>query len=348
MKQVIAKEALLEVAARHGLPSASKRLAAMSNSLRDDLVQLEGRLVSLLDGQHGPVEDAVRHLLDSGGKRMRPLLCLLAHRAFRAVPMRTVMLTLAQVGELVHAASLMHDDVIDLGELRRGRPTARMVYGNAASVLGGDLLLVQAFSLTHSTEVPHLLTRLLEVLQRMIAAESMQLARRGRTNVSVEDCFEIISGKTAALFEWSVEAGARAARADESSVRALRLFGHEIGMAFQLVDDVLDLRKDPSSVGKSVLQDIQAGTMTYPVIRAARVQEGLGELLMAATELSGEEEDLGREILDLIRTGGGIESTLKEITHRTERARQALTALPESLVRSALDATAVELAARTR
>jgi octaprenyl-diphosphate synthase len=348
MKQAIATEALLEVAARHGLPTASDRLIAMSESLRDDLARLEGRLASTLNGQRGPVEDAVRHLLSTGGKRMRPLLCLLAHRAFRAVPMRTVMITLAQVGELVHAASLMHDDVIDLGEMRRGRPTARIVYGNAASVLGGDLLLVQAFSLTHSTEVPHLLTRLLEVLHRMIAAESMQLARRGRTDVTVEDCFEIISGKTAALFEWCVEAGARSAQADEGSIEALRQFGHEIGMAFQLVDDVLDLRKDPSSVGKSVLQDIQAGTMTYPVIQAARVRADLGELLKAAVTSNGEGEKLGAEILDLVRKGGGIEITLQEIAQRTERAREALTALPESLVRTALDATAVELAARTR
>ena len=150
-------------------------------------------------------------------------------------------------------------DVIDLGDTRRDRPTARFVFGNGASVLGGDLLLVQALGLIEAAGVPRLMTSMLSVLRRMIAAESLQLENRFRTDVSAEDYFDVSMGKTASLFEWAVEAGARAVGAEDDVVSTLVEFGHHTGIAFQLLDDLLDLEHDPSAIGKNVLQDVQGG-----------------------------------------------------------------------------------------
>jgi octaprenyl-diphosphate synthase len=237
----------------------------------------------------------------------------------------------------------MHDDVIDLGELRRNRPAPRIVYGNAASVLGGNLLLVQAMGLTQKAGIPGLLDRLLDVLHRMVAAESLQLERRGRTDLNEVDYFEIVSGKTAALFEWSAEAGARAAQAPDDSLPALRIFAREMGFAFQLVDDVLDLSKDSGAVGKAVLQDIRAGTMTYPLIHAARIRPKLRRWLKTL----GEERALGQAILEAVRESGGDEAARREIARRTERALQALSILPVSQSAEILAAMATNLAKRT-
>jgi octaprenyl-diphosphate synthase len=278
---------------------------------------------------------------------VRPTLCLLAGRAFPPNQPVSSLLSLAQAAELVHAASLMHDDVIDLGELRRGRPAPRMIYGNAASVLGGDLFLVQSFHLTQSAGIPGLLDSLLTVLDRMIEAESLQLERRGRTETDEADYFDIVSGKTAALFEWSAQAGALAARAPEESRSALTLYAHEIGITFQLVDDLLDLSKDAASVGKAVLQDIRSGTMTYPVILAAKLHPKMKKWLKVLA--TGEEETaLGEAVLEMLRKSGCREATVREITRRTERAERALSILPPSPVRQVLAALSAALAARTR
>jgi octaprenyl-diphosphate synthase len=222
-----------------------------------------------------------------------------------------------------------------------------MIYGNAASVLGGDLLLVQSFDLTRSAGIEGLLENLLEVLHRMIAAESLQLERRGRTDLDEADYFEIVSGKTAALFEWCTEAGARAAWAPEASRSALRLYAHEIGITFQLVDDMLDLSKDPASVGKAVLQDIRAGTMTYPLIQAAKMHPELKKWLLELAEGEGETAP-GEEVLEMLNNSGFREATRWEITRRTERAQQALSVLPPSQARQVLAALAKGLASRTK
>jgi len=253
---------------------------------------------------------------------------------------------LAQAGELVHCASLLHDDVIDLGETRRGRPAARLVFGNAASVLGGDLLLVQALELAEAAGVPGVLSRLLETLGRMVEAESLQLERRGRLDVSENDYFEVVAGKTAALFEWCAESGARAAGASLAQVRALSSYGAEVGVAFQLVDDILDLVRGAADVGKSVLQDLGSGTLTFPVIRALRNRKDLRGLLrsLAAGERLSEASRLG----EAIEQAGGIDAGRREVSRRTELAREALRALPKSPARDALHLLAGQLAQRLK
>jgi octaprenyl-diphosphate synthase len=341
-----ARRALLRLAERQSLDRVVSQLEATPEAALEYVSRLDEQLAALGGTAEGPASEAVQHLLQVGGKRVRPLLCLLAARTINASQAVASVEPLAQAGELVHCASLLHDDVIDLGETRRGRPAARLVFGNAASVLGGDLLLVQALELTEAAAVPGVLSRLLETLGRMVAAESLQLERRGRLDVSEADYFDVVGGKTAALFEWCAEAGGRAAGASEPQARTLRSFGAELGVAFQLVDDVLDLADSGAQVGKSVLQDLGSGTLTFPVIRALRNRKELRGLLrsLAAGERQAELDRFGEVIVQ----AGGIAAGRKEVWRRTELAREALGSLPASPARDALHMLAGQLARRIK
>ena len=276
---------------------------------------------------------------------MRPLLCLLAARVGSSDPRRAW--PLAQAAELVHNATLLHDDVVDVGETRRGRQTARAVFGNAAAVLGGDLLLVEALTAIHTSELPQLLPAMLGVLRRMVEAESLQLATRGHTDLTTQTHLRICVGKTASLFGWVTEAGARAGGAAPDTAIALRRYGHDIGIAFQLVDDLLDLTADPDVAGKAVLQDVRQGTVTYAAIPALRADGPLAARVRAAATGSAD-GDLGRDLVAAVQRHGGLERARQLITTRTRRARSALRPLGGRHAAQALDRIAVELAERSR
>jgi octaprenyl-diphosphate synthase len=342
----VARRALLRLAERQSLDSVVARLETRPEAVLEYIAGLDDRLAALAGAADGPARDAVQHLVAAGGKRVRPLLCLLSTRSIPGGRADGAVELLAQAGELVHCASLLHDDVIDLGETRRGRPAARIVFGNAASVLGGDLLLVQALELAESAGIPGVLSRLLETLGRMVEAESLQLERRGCLDVSENDYFEVVAGKTAALFEWCAEAGARAAGASAPQADALRSYGAELGVAFQLVDDVLDLQRGPEEVGKSVLQDVGSGTLTFPVIRALRNRKDLRGLLR--TLATGEQPSEALRLGEAIEQAGGIDAGRREVSRRTELAREALRTLPPSPARDALHLLAGQLALRLK
>lgn len=346
MTMTSARDALLDVAGRHDLGRLRDRITALADDLAADLLAVEEVLPQLLDGSSDLARRSARHLLLHGGKRVRPTLCLLAARIEGSVPPPSVR-KLAAVAEAIHAATLLHDDVIDLGDTRRDRPTARRIFGNAASVLGGDLLLVQALDLIQQAGVPELMPSMLGVLRRMIAAEAIQLARRGRTDVGPEDYFGVVEGKTASLFEWALEAGARVVGAPESTVVALSVFGGNVGVAFQMLDDLLDLTRDPDVIGKAVLQDVRAGTVTWPVLHALRVRPALAPRLRVAAE--GEEDgDLATDVLAALAEAGAVQLALAEIRRRTALAMETLEGLDPSPARTALGVVAGGLLERSR
>jgi len=347
MSEAIAQSALLRVAEHHSLDSVSKRLAVLPDTYLAELAEVERQLARIEADGAGPAVEVVRHLIGAGGKRVRPIVCLLSGRAFPPREPGPELLPLAQVAELMHCASLLHDDVIDVGDFRRARPAPRVVFGNAASVLGGDLLLVRAVALTEAAKIPKLFESMITVLRRMVESESRQLEFRGRTDVTEEDYFAIVDGKTAALFEWSAEAGARAAGAPEALVSALKAFAHEMGVAFQLADDVLDLLQDPVVAGKAVQQDLRVGTLTFPVIRAARNRPAL-RVRLREIGTGDEEEDRVSSIVEAIEQAGGIRAGRQEIARRTELARSALRALPKSPAREAMAGLVSHLANRAR
>ncbi len=221
-----------------GLERLGDRIAVLGALAGPDLAVVEAALGDLPRGPAVVLRGAA-HLLDLGGKRLRPLCVALAARAGRGFSDEARELAVAV--ELIHSATLLHDDVVDDGDVRRGAATARRLYGNAASIFAGDWLLVEALRRVRQTKIPGVLERLLSVIAEMILAESAQLENRGRLQVDRALYLHIVEGKTAALFRWAMFAGARAGGLDERQCHALEGFGLDLGVAFQAVD------YDPSS-----------------------------------------------------------------------------------------------------
>lgn len=336
---------LAELAQTHTLTPLASRLSAMPTETVQDMVELEAELRRAMSGDRGPGAEAAQYLLNAGGKRVRPLMCLLAARMFEPEGEIPHLGSLARVSELIHGATLLHDDVIDLGELRRGKPAARLVYGNALAVLGGDLLLVQSVQTVARAHVAELLGSLLDVLREMITAETLQLERRGRVDVTEDQYFEVARGKTGSLFRWAVEAGGRVAQAPRPLVSLLQTFGYSVGEAFQLVDDLLDLMQDPEDVGKTVMADLAGGTVTYPVIRVLDAAPELRQRLANGVETDA---TFASDLHEALRTTGALAATRREIRRRTDQAGAALDAFPAGWARDMLGAFVDELAERSR
>src|SRR5512146_2814542 len=214
-------------------------------NLAEELAALELELTRATEDAEETLRAAARHLVGSGGKRIRPTVTLLACGACSG-PLRAAV-PFACAAELTHSATLLHDDVIDDGPVRRGQPASRVLWGNAVSVLSGDWLLTRALEIV-SAEPAHraALAPLLATMRRLVEGEVLQLSLRGTFAASEQDYLAVVIGKTASLFGWAAAAGAWAAGVDGEVPSALVRFGEGIGIAFQLVDDALDYAADPA------------------------------------------------------------------------------------------------------
>jgi octaprenyl-diphosphate synthase len=254
-----------------------ERLLDVQSLVGDQLEWVQSALDSVTRDGVPPATEAAHHLVSRGGKRVRPLLVMLSAGCFGAL--NDDCRTLALVSELVHTSSLLHDDVTDEGMERRGVATSRRLWGNAVSVLAGDLLLVHALSLT-SMEMPSVMAELLVTLRAMVDGEVLQL--RGRTELLVSEShyYKVVRGKTASLFAWSARSGALSGGASQQRAGRLGSFGEKLGVAFQLVDDVLDYVG--TATGKTSLTDLRDGKLTLPLVLAVQrfpeLTEGLLEI----------------------------------------------------------------------
>ena len=335
------------VCAGRGLATLAGKLSELRTWLADDLAEVERALAAAGSGDT-LAHQSVRHLLDQDGKRLRPICVALAARVgsgFNAAAR-----TYAVAVELVHNATLLHDDVVDVGDVRRGYPAARVVYGNAASIFGGDWLLIDALGRIQTAGHPEVLSRMLEVIKEMVIAESLQLARRGRVRGGASEYFRIIEGKTAALFRWAMFAGARAGGVDPELAGALETFGQKLGVAFQLVDDLLDFAGDPAATGKALLTDLREGKMTYPLILAMERDAGLGPALerFCAAEDGAIDPDLGAHIARTMEAAGVSEDCLALATKLCREAIKSLSVLPPGRARSSLESVALSVPRRRR
>ncbi|MCS6898160.1 MAG: polyprenyl synthetase family protein [Myxococcales bacterium] len=331
--------ARLESSARGGGAAVvADRLVAMRAFLGDDLRQVEEEL-GVLEGKATPLHRSARHLLDLGGKRLRPICVALASRVGRGfVPAAR---EIAVAVELIHSATLLHDDVVDVGDLRRGAPTARVLYGNAASIFAGDWLLVDALQRIQRVGIPGLLDRVLGVLKEMLDAEALQLENRGKLRVPQADYFRVIEGKTASLFRWGMFAGGRAGEASPGQCEALACFGQSLGVAFQVIDDVLDVAGDEATVGKTMFADLREGKVTFPLLVALDRDAGLEEMLREV--LGGEETGGEVDIALRIRASGAVEESLALAARLSSEALGHLVALPPGPVRDALEGVALAM-----
>ncbi|MBI4819097.1 MAG: polyprenyl synthetase family protein [Deltaproteobacteria bacterium] len=334
---------LERASAETGGAELAARLAELQLWLGADLAELERELSRIereleqprLDGSLDRALLAARHLVALPGKRVRPICVLLAARLGGVGPSPAVH-RLALASELVHTATLLHDDVIDEGTERRGVTTARRVFGNSASVLAGDHLLVRALKLVASTELPGLLPKMLSVIDAMITAESMQLASRISPILGAEAILTIIRGKTGALFAWSMEAGGVAAGFGPLELARLSQIGMSGGIAFQLADDVLDLAGDAEDLGKSTFSDLREGKVTWPV----RIALERDPALMAQVRSAALEESPGvacSRLAEGVRATGALQATSHAASEYLDKAVQGLAQFEDSPARRAIE-----------
>jgi octaprenyl-diphosphate synthase len=336
---------LARISVTRGVPDLGDRLASLERWVRGDLRDFERELATLPRGAR-VVQQAAHHLLDLKGKHLRPMCVVLASRLGTGFSERARGLAMAV--ELVHGATLLHDDVVDAADLRRGQPAARMVYGNAASIFAGDWLLVSALQRVARANLPGVLERMLAVIEEMILAESLQLERRGRIVADREDYFRIIEGKTAALFRWAMLAGARAGGVSADAEDALERYGLHLGVAFQAVDDSLDFLGDAQVLGKDPLADLREGKVTFPLVVALEREPALGGRLEAAlAEEVPRVEDL-TAIAHAVRATGALEATRQLAEDHAGRAIAQLETLPAGAARDALATVALASLGRTK
>lgn len=283
----------------------------------------------------GLIPEVARHLIDSGGKRLRPMLTLAAAEMCGYGGGNHV--KLAASVEFMHTATLLHDDVVDESDLRRGKLAARLLWGNQASVLVGDFLLGQAFKMM--VEVGSL--EALEVLSGAAAViaegEVMQLAAANNTATTEDEYLAVVSAKTAALFSAAAEVGPIVAARDRTDRAAFRSYGANLGLAFQLIDDALDYGGNSAELGKKVGDDFREGKITLPVVLAYRRGSDEDRAFWRRVMEDGKIEDGDLETaVGLMRKHQTIEDTIERARHFGAVARDALAPFPESDHRSAL------------
>ena len=332
---------LAALSGARGALDLRQRLATLGRWVRADLADFEAELQVLPRGAR-VVQAAAHHLLDLRGKHLRPLCVALASRFGDGFTARARGLAVAV--ELVHTATLLHDDVVDLAERRRGEPAAAVVYGNAASIFAGDWLLVAALRRIGAAGIDGLLDRMLAVIDEMILAESLQLERRGRIVGDRDEYFHIVEGKTAALFRWAMLAGARSAEMSSAHEEALERYGLHLGVAFQAVDDELDFQSFDGT-GKDPLVDLREGKMTYPLIVAIEREPGLGARIESLLGAASSVELVA--IGAAVRGTGALEATRALAEHHVRLALDALAELPAGPARESLETVALASLERT-
>jgi octaprenyl-diphosphate synthase len=316
--------------------------------LRGELAQVEEALLSASTSEIEAVQEAARHILGAGGKRVRPQMVLLTAGAFggslrRAVPV-------AAACELVHTATLVHDDIVDDSDSRRGRMAVQFYFGNSASVLMGDYLVVRAFRLVSGDPNREFLNELIDAIARMCEGEVLQICVKSDTSVRVEVYEKIIECKTALLMSACTRFGAILGGASPHAVEEMAEFGYNTGMAFQIQDDILDFVGEEKWLGKPVGTDLREGKVTLPVIFAlqdarASERDALLGIYEKPGPLSAEEVRRAREI---IAAAGGFDRARSHAMEYILRSRRNLAAMPDGRYKEALEALSAQIVDRSR
>lgn len=286
-----------------------------------------------------PMIPAIGHyIVNSGGKRLRPLLCILSAKLFDYEGRRHI--PLAVVVEFLHTASLLHDDVVDSAEVRRGMPSANGVWGNQASVLVGDFLFSRAFEMMVTDGEMSILDLLSRVSNTLAEGEVLQLLRTFHLEMTEAQYLEVIERKTAILFSAAAEIGARVNGRNDEVIRRMAEYGMCLGVAFQLMDDALDYAAEAEAVGKPVGHDLAEGKITLPLIHAMQKDEHLVRVVEGVAERGGYAEGEREQVRQAVDAAGGIARCLATAVDYAERAKRALPVQEDTEVRRLLSALA--------
>jgi octaprenyl-diphosphate synthase len=314
-------------------PKASLKL--LFDLVSDDMAGVNRIIMDKARSDVDLIPELARHLIDSGGKRLRPMLTLASARMCGYEGGDHVQL--AASVEFMHTATLLHDDVVDESDLRRGKKSARILWGNEASVLVGDFLLGQAFKMmvdVGSLEALRILSNAAAVIAE---GEVMQLIASKNTETNEDEYLAIIIAKTAALFSAAGEVGAVLAERPKTEQAALRSYGKNLGIAFQLLDDVLDYSGDQEQLGKSVGDDFREGKITLPVVLSFRRGNDENRKFWRRVLQDGDTRDGDlEEAISLIRKSGAIEDTVERARHYGSIAHDALAIFPDTNYKAAL------------
>ena len=303
--------------------------------LDEDLQRIEEEINKNLQSSVPLIALVTRYIMRSGGKRLRPLLMVLAARLLNYQGNDHYGLSI--VFEYLHAATLLHDDVVDNAELRRGRPSANTLWGNAAVVLVGDFLLATSFFLSVTSGNLKILRILSETTTSMAEGEVLQLINSDNLEISQEEYIEVIKRKTAILISAACQIGAILARADQEQEEAMRSFGLNLGIAFQLRDDFLDYTGSAEEFGKPVGKDLQEGKITLPLIHALQSShDGDHQRLVELIISDRNYEQIFTEVKKIIQDHQGLDYTDNLANYYITEAKSALSIFPESPTRQSL------------
>ncbi|WP_263357190.1 polyprenyl synthetase family protein [Acidicapsa ligni] len=302
--------------------------------LRPELAAIEIELGRDAVSTVSTITEIAEYLRVGGGKRIRPTLLLLSARCLGYAG--SGMIRLGAVVELVHTATLVHDDIIDGADTRRGRPSANTTWGNEKCVLAGDWLYMQAFHIALEERNFKVLDLLISLTQQMVEGELLQIQKLGRA-VTEEEYYDLIFRKTACLFAVSMQLGAALANAAPEQEEALANYGRAVGLAFQIVDDVLDLTATEEVLGKPVASDLREGKTTLPVIHSLEHGTALDrEILQRVLEDGGFVRASREEVQELLHRNGSVEYAMAAADRYAEAAREALAPIEDSEFKRAL------------
>ena len=301
--------------------------------IREELELVEERLREAVEIEHSYLKHILSYLLDSGGKRIRPALVILASKFHDSDADRV--LPLAASVELLHTATLVHDDLLDGSFLRRGNPTLNASLSAEVVVLVGDYLFARAADLAAATSSVPIVSIFAQTLMIICNGELRHALTKSDWRSTKEDYFQSIYSKTASLFAASTEAGALLSGAAAPTVEALRAYGHNLGMAFQILDDILDFTGDEKELGKPIGSDLRQGTVTLPLLVFLEAHPEIDILSSIFDEPEGREEKI-RALVDMVRNSVAIASARDEAERFTAASKRAIQNLPPNEYRQAM------------
>jgi octaprenyl-diphosphate synthase len=331
---------------RPQLPEPSLSLEDIFSEIQGDLDNVERIIRDKVESKLELVESSSRYIYRSGGKRVRPALVLLASRACGYEGSKAP--AYGAVTEFIHTATLVHDDIVDEAVIRRGQQSVNALLGNDFTVLLGDFLYIRSIGLAIEMGSLEILEVITEITLRMIEGMILELTRGGAVDLTEEEHLDILKRKTAYLFFGCAQMGAKLGGAPPEVERALGEYGMNIGMAFQVADDLLDFTADEKTLGKPVLSDLKEGHVTLPIIYALQAEPRALPTVQAVIERGGIDDVSRNEILDLVRRNGCLDRARERAEAYALKAQECLDVVPESRHKDALMALAYYVIERNR
>ncbi|MGO4745098.1 octaprenyl diphosphate synthase [Serratia quinivorans] len=303
-----------------------------------DMAAVNATILEQLNSDVTLINQLGYYIISGGGKRIRPMIAVLAARALHYQGDKHI--TVAALIEFIHTATLLHDDVVDESDMRRGKATANAAFGNAASVLVGDFIYTRAFQMMTSLESLRVLALMSEAVNVIAEGEVLQLMNVNDPNITEESYMRVIYSKTARLFEAAAQSSAILSNASVAEEKALQDYGRYLGTAFQLIDDLLDYSADGSTLGKNTGDDLNEGKPTLPLLHAMHNSEGEQKAMIRGAIEQGNGRHLLEPVLQAMEQCGSLEYTRQRAEEEADKAIAALQVLPESSHRAALEGLA--------